>query len=1458
MIRDYIMKGKVNKKHLTKKDKKDRSMHSNFSSLIKSSVYVLTLLSLIMLTVICIPSKSYADGYKKYRYTFDFGTFQGKKYIYTIETSQPEKATSAGQIEITDKYVTGLKSNVMISSTEFDSLNLMDYMLDLYYDAENQDESASMFSNVEKMFLRFCCSALSSPAGDNRHWAIMADAKYGKFGKQYVRYISRTTTTVPTMFSGYYYGAASQSTAEDFKKCASNRSSERNPLEHINNFIDKGMYVLIVDSNENVVDETNYSLHKTFQNDRNLAFLASYNIDFENNSLGFKREEIKEDEAVVYSGEYSYEVLTDTIDKENATVDIAVKHSYDAPAGTMTNTVFKFRYTKGGMTNVGEDPKVNILATNDNTETYHASGYRVVTPIYGLNGSLAEEVAFPCIDIGIGIDRGYGFGTQLNLSTQSDVYYNKLDYKFVGDAQTLDMNYLGYVNAYAAVKSTRKINIINVYHGYTDLNSMPKLQQQNAGTSNVTENYQDAQTILQISMDQLDSLFPDDVETPAGDTLTCGNWTLTYVRDKNILVAYNHDLVDLEEQCYFIMDFTKGHFYKINTECFAISGDDLSFKLHLSKDEDKTSPNNYTFHPYTQTGQYGNRYAAVLVAKNNAKTSYNDASSILIQNMIDMVAVEESNSVLLRFYDMTKASENVNETGRGQSAADSAIMHLHYGEPVMVCNSSGSIVSFDITPWFKEMYKDEIKEARTEILQGGRSGGFGATYLSQRELDENQADFLHALMKYSKPIIMFLVLLAVIWTGIYSIIHNKDPKERVLVKEKLKHILVGVMLFAACVAILFLCKQLMDSAYMKIQEAEQQQVGLLMETPDPDYDTNWAVDLVTGLINVVAEIVDWMINSILTTVVGGTGTDLNYVIFNNGVEKENFDIAPFTVEEWSRYMYGYQALEALALALLAIAIVKMSVELIMHADNAEKKTEIKESCLRVAVAMLAIILGPYLVRILLLLFNYLISLVPVKSIRLDLSFGGDTGILGAIASLMFAWIKFKIYLVFVVRKLMITFMLLITPVVFGLWAISDKFRSLSLWIGELVTNSATQFCYALVFFIASLIMYENQSDFVTLIIVMMFMELADFFKDSLQGLVQKWGGIDEKGAANNLAGQLRGYANKGVNMVKGGINTAGGITQGVANFVDPDKVTEGGRVARNIGGLLQGNVWGWQTKSEKDKNVANLLQGKAKDSASDLKDFDNKANAGFYEKDGSIKTGMEGYADAYNRAREGNMTVEESGHLAETDSNYQMIHEMNQKRAEFSQYKEAESNMRGKSKNEKNWLDNAKSAAKDHVLDDYVERSEQQQEKTMKTYEEARDKLASQMASLNVSKEIVDSDQKRETLVKSCEAAFKKAEELEKASDKAGMGTKLSTDVKRQIADIAAKAGTGATSALSPQSQEAIRTMSQKAYDDKGQTNGQKLASISKQLTTLEEQEKKKFDESRNKREAMINKTLHR
>ena len=94
--------------------------------------------------------------------------------------------------------------------------------------------------------------------------------------------------------------------------------------------------------------------------------------------------------------------------------------------------------------------------------------------------------------------------------------------------------------------------------------------------------------------------------------------------------------------------------------------------------------------------------------------------------------------------------------------------------------------------------------------------------------------------------------------------------------------------------------------------------------------------------------------------------------------------------------------------------------------------------------------------------------VDASSAQFDLKFE-EAGFVGAMANLTFATVRLRIYILFMVRKIMLAFMLISTPVILSLWAVSVKIRSASMWIGETLSNAALQFCYAMVFFVVMLI-----------------------------------------------------------------------------------------------------------------------------------------------------------------------------------------------------------------------------------------------------------------------------------------------------------------------------------------------------------------------------------------------------
>ncbi|MCQ2748576.1 MAG: hypothetical protein MJ246_00755 [Clostridia bacterium] len=83
---------------------------------------------------------------------------------------------------------------------------------------------------------------------------------------------------------------------------------------------------------------------------------------------------------------------------------------------------------------------------------------------------------------------------------------------------------------------------------------------------------------------------------------------------------------------------------------------------------------------------------------------------------------------------------------------------------------------------------------------------------------EIKHNFVDDVLKYGKIIILFLLLLAVTYTAILSIQSSTDIKKRVLIKERLKDILIGVIIFACIVPIYNLVIHFMNDAYSSLGE----------------------------------------------------------------------------------------------------------------------------------------------------------------------------------------------------------------------------------------------------------------------------------------------------------------------------------------------------------------------------------------------------------------------------------------------------------------------------------------------------------------------------------------------------------------------------------------------------------------------------------------------------------------
>ncbi|MCQ2979278.1 MAG: hypothetical protein MJ245_05740 [Clostridia bacterium] len=506
-------------------------------------------------------------------------------------------------------------------------------------------------------------------------------------------------------------------------------------------------------------------------------------------------------------------------------------------------------------------------------------------------------------------------------------------------------------------------------------------------------------------------------------------------------------------------------------------------------------------------------------------------------------------------------------------------------------------VSFTTKAYASEVVSTDTENEAPEVFKIGVS--------RNSNLKQNQELFNENVMGVAKVIFAFVVFVVILLIGIDAITDSYDGKSRAQIIEKFKHIIYGVILFSIATLIVAVASQFQETVLTDLYDVQYESVTM-PEMEDATLDTNWLANILEMGLKIIGRVLE-VILQFLFSLVSGNGFDnaldnqytLNNVLFladfgdTIDLNAENqygvkLTTAPFSVAEWTRYTKAYIFLATIAVPLMLLSVIKVAYDLVMGAGNFEKVTEVKKTVMRIISGIIIIALGPYLFRTVLTFFNMLVYLIPVEfSFDIIIEDIDDAnGLLSVITSLWWLWIKFRIMLLFVVREIMLTVMYVITPIVIGFWTVSEKTKAFNRWIGETVTNAATQFCYALVFFIATVVLSGAQTNaFFTLLWMSMMLKVADFFKESFQNLFDKWSGINELQVSDAMAKSVRGFNNKLVNSTM--------------DKIDPNRVGRATRGLSNVFALTDfaatGNVGGFTTRQMALQKAAKSAKADAND-----------------------------------------------------------------------------------------------------------------------------------------------------------------------------------------------------------------------------------------------------------------------
>jgi len=214
-------------------------------------------------------------------------------------------------------------------------------------------------------------------------------------------------------------------------------------------------------------------------------------------------------------------------------------------------------------------------------------------------------------------------------------------------------------------------------------------------------------------------------------------------------------------------------------------------------------------------------------------------------------------------------------------------------------------------------------------------------------------------------------------------------------------------------------------------------------------------------------------------------------------------------------------------SLILIAVVIVAYKFIIGGYSIEKRSEAKDSLMRLFFGAVSIGIAPLFVKFLLLLNNNLVHMiVGYANGSLDELLGNSvitniqTGnaIATAIVIALFAYLFFKLNVKFIIRQFTILIFTLFTPIIAIMWMINKRTIGAAIWFGQILINIFMQFIYAFLFLVYMQFLPQAGGWATSILWAMMILPIADALQNTLQNLVSRIAGINNDELANRGIG----------------------------------------------------------------------------------------------------------------------------------------------------------------------------------------------------------------------------------------------------------------------------------------------------------------------------------------------------
>lgn len=287
--------------------------------------------------------------------------------------------------------------------------------------------------------------------------------------------------------------------------------------------------------------------------------------------------------------------------------------------------------------------------------------------------------------------------------------------------------------------------------------------------------------------------------------------------------------------------------------------------------------------------------------------------------------------------------------------------------------------------------------------------------------------------------------------------------------------------------------------------------------------------------------------------------DLDTLIFNKGETVDALITNPVIMSsDWDTAMNTwFTRMQILAFPILLISVIITGFRFINAGTKGPRaREEAIDAVQRLALSGILLLFAPTFINTLLKVNNALVmgissmigngsSLSDTIGLSDNLISSIKTGspLLTAFVILLFAFLEFRLNIMFFMRMFSITVLYIFTPFVTALWTIEKSVSAAGIWMGEIISNIFMQTAYAFVFMIfLQFTPYMGTGG--TLVCAMVLIPISEMIRNSVQNLWIRLSGFDEAGASSKVAGMLGTIAalptlGKTVAAQFGGMSSAG-------------------------------------------------------------------------------------------------------------------------------------------------------------------------------------------------------------------------------------------------------------------------------------------------------------------------------